>query len=275
MYLKTNSKDMINSILNNMRILTMVASLILLISSYTSLAQPNVGDTVTDFTVTDVHKQKHNLYQYLDKGKYVCIDFFGTTCYQCYTLVPTFNIIFGEYGSNKLDLVFLALNCLDDDATVLNFEQKYGGKYPAVSGMAGGKKVFDNWEIQFWPQLMLIKPDHTLAANIDPINYNTIDSVFRTYGLSKDTTWNSFHEIHNSGIKVFPNPVSYFLTVLQPKNTAFEEQNYVIQDCLGKKVASGKLLTESTIDFSLLNKGVYFLTLFNGNQNSSFRIVKH
>ena len=46
-----------------------------------SFAQLVVGDTVTDFTIVDVHNNEHNLFNYLENGKYVCVDFFGSTSY--------------------------------------------------------------------------------------------------------------------------------------------------------------------------------------------------
>ena len=36
--------------------------------------------TAVDFTVTDTHGNPHNLFSILNSGKYVCIDFFFTTC---------------------------------------------------------------------------------------------------------------------------------------------------------------------------------------------------
>ncbi|MGB3947563.1 MAG: hypothetical protein WBM13_06245, partial [Bacteroidia bacterium] len=39
--------------------------------------------TAPDFTVTDTEGHTHNLYTILNSGKYVCVDFFFTTCPPC------------------------------------------------------------------------------------------------------------------------------------------------------------------------------------------------
>ena len=55
-----------------------ITLIFLLFVSINTFAQTSLTEAV-DFTVTDVDGNEHNLFSYLDDGKYVLIDFFYTT----------------------------------------------------------------------------------------------------------------------------------------------------------------------------------------------------
>ena len=94
--------------------------------------------TAVNFTVTDVHGQTHNLFNILDGGKHVIIDFFFTTCGSCIASVPTLNQAFTDYGCNTGEVYFISIDQGDTDAEVLQYEETYGGLLPSVSGVNGG-----------------------------------------------------------------------------------------------------------------------------------------
>jgi hypothetical protein len=54
----------------------LLLSVFVIVLSYATYAQPTVAE---DFTVTDIDGVEHNLFTYLDQGKYVYLDFFLTT----------------------------------------------------------------------------------------------------------------------------------------------------------------------------------------------------
>ncbi|MBT3207259.1 MAG: T9SS type A sorting domain-containing protein [Bacteroidetes bacterium] len=224
-----------------------------------SFAQLVVGDTVTDFTIVDVHNNEHNLFNYLENGKYVCVDFFGVNCQQCLTLVPTFNEVYSNYGCNKGDLVFLAINYLNYNDEILDFEDKYGGLYPAISGMSGGYTVYEDWQIQFWPQLWLICPNKIFVSNIYPIYQENIDSVFASFGITKDScpTNNILYEIvSDASINIFPDPATTHISI-EYFNQSTYNHNYNIYNMLGEILMEGKVENNATIDISMLKRGIY------------------
>lgn len=242
-------------------------------------AQPIVNDTVSDFTVVDVHENTHNLFSYLDSNKFVCVDFFGISCQQCIDLVPVFNNVYNTYGCNQGDLIFLAINYLNTDGEVLAFEQQQGGIYPAVSGInGGGQAVYQDWQIQYYPQLILIKPDKTVAANIYPINQTNIDSEFNAHNIQQDSCGSNglidkippFKEF-----KIYPIPAKDIL-IIETNQSKNSEIEFKIIEVSGKVLLSKKLYqNRNSIDISILSKGIYLLELSTGKTMSKQKILIH
>ncbi len=54
----------------------LLLSIFVVFLSFSMYAQPTVAE---DFTVTDIDGVEHNLFTYLDQGKYVYLDFYLTT----------------------------------------------------------------------------------------------------------------------------------------------------------------------------------------------------
>ena len=71
-------------------------------------AQTQLTEAV-DFTVTDLNGNEHTLSEYLDAGKYVCIDFFAYWCGPCAAHAPYFTEIYNTYGCNGGDVIFMSM----------------------------------------------------------------------------------------------------------------------------------------------------------------------
>lgn len=237
------------------------------------IAQPAVSDTVPDFTVIDVHGNMHHLYSYLEEGKYVGIDFFGTTCEQCIELVPVLSNIYTSYGCNRSNFVLLAINLLYHDGDVMQFEQDYGGNYPAISGVeGGGANVYYDWEIQFWPQFVLISPNKTLIANINPISLLSIDSTLNHHGIEKDSCdANGFSETRLiNELSIYPNPAKNIIKIKNSYET-LSNYHYIICNLTGQSLLVGR--AECQIDVSTLSSGIYFLELSNDKCSCKRKIL--
>ena len=133
-------------------------------------AQTNLN-TAVDFTITDVHGNTHNLFNYLDDGKHVIIDFFFTTCGPCISSVPTLNQAYTDYGCNTGDVIFLSIDNGDSDSEVMQYETDYAGLLPSASGNdGGGNAVISTYGIGAYPTVVLIAPDRTiLEQDIYPV----------------------------------------------------------------------------------------------------------
>ena len=149
------------------KLLTITAVLTILFAQ----AQTNLT-TAVDFTVTDIHGNTHNLFNYLDNGKHVIVDFFFTTCPPCIASVPILNQAYTDYGCNTGDIIFLSIDNGDSDSEVMQYEINYGGLLPSASGNdGGGNAVVSSYGISAYPTVILIAPNRTiLEQDIYPVS---------------------------------------------------------------------------------------------------------
>jgi hypothetical protein len=129
-------------------------------------------DFAQDFSVKDIYGNTHKLYaDYLDKDKYVFVEFFYVNCQPCRDQTPRINTVFKEFGCNDGELVFLGLENLTDNASVLAFTNNYEMEFPAVSGSeGGGTEVYDAYGYWYTPYKILINPSGEIIADDPPIN---------------------------------------------------------------------------------------------------------
>ena len=72
---------------------------------------------------------------------------------------------------------------------------------------------------------------------------------------------------------VYPNPTSSNATIQIPFG---EEFNMEVTNVLGEIVLKQELVnTETTLETSRLNKGIYFINLYNEKGNQTLRFVKN
>ena len=155
-------------------------------------AQTNLTQAV-DFTVTDVHGNSFNLFDKLDEGFHVVVDFFFTTCGPCIDAVPTLNDAYNQYGCNKEQVYFISIDDRNNDAAVVQFESDYGSLLPAVSGVdGGGAAVVSAYNVGAFPTVILIAPDKSiLSQDIYPVS-----TIFTTFGQ------NGLTEVGCSGVSI-------------------------------------------------------------------------
>jgi len=135
----------------------------------------NVGDVVSDFTVTDTKGNTHNLYSITATGKYVFLDFFFVDCPPCQGTEQYFSELHEKYGCNAGDIYCLVMNTgQDDDAYVESFMTNYGGTFehaPAISGDGGSAVVNTAFNPAAYPTYCIVGPDNKLVnGDIWPIN---------------------------------------------------------------------------------------------------------
>jgi len=119
-----------------------------------------------DFLVKDVNSNQHNLYDYLDAGNLVVIDFFTTNCGPCQTYASHVSASYGHFGCNYGNVIVLGINWGSNNDEVRLFDSLWGAHYPAVSGQqGGGNAVVDMYQVQSYPTVILIAPDRTILNN--------------------------------------------------------------------------------------------------------------
>ena len=238
-------------------------------------------ETAVNFTVEDVDGNVHELFDYLEDGKYVVIDFFFTTCGPCIGSVPILSEAFEKYGCNTEDVFFLGINYGESNFDLFNYVQDYGYLLPAASGWQGGANevVFD-YGIYAFPTVILIAPDkQILHQDIFPVTaYNLDDAIQNLAGIQPSTdgcltvptsTLEIPEDAGLNSLSIFPNPVQGNRVHLKSNLRKQETMKLEIFSVHGQLVAveqrlemvAGELV--STIDLPVLQAGVYHLKVTN------------
>jgi len=257
--------------------LVFAASLLFL---QTANAQTTLTQAV-DFTVTDVEGNVHNLFNILNGGQHVCIDFFFDTCPPCIATSPMFRDTYTNFGCNEEDIFFIAVDVGDTDAQVIAYENSVlGGPpgYPSVSGLnGGGNAVVTAYGISAYPTYILIRPDQTiLEQDMYPIaNAATFTGYFANHGLTpKPCTVGLNDEQADVAFSVYPNPAQSAIYI----NSDKELSGYRVINLLGEVVFSNEqslsIGQQATIDLSSFNAGMYFIEVNIDNAKGRHLFVK-
>lgn len=244
--------------------------------------------TAVDFTVTDTHGQQHSLFNYLDSGKYVVLDFFYVSCLACQATAPAANASYEHFGCNQGGVVFLGIDFGDSNSQVQYFDTFFGVNYPCASGtQGGGDSVNTTYGIVSYPCYILIAPDRNIVIQeINPFTETDCNNAIAGYGVAPMTC--------NTGIdadrtmpepfhlRTFPNPASEMLSVAF---TASPDNHYELEiiDLAGR--VTGQACTMITsgnahigrLDVSAIVTGIYSVRLVENGRyvtNERFSIIR-
>ena len=151
-----------------------------------------------DFTATDCHGTEIHLFDILDGGQYVLIDFFFANCGPCQQATPKVVESYYAIGCNQHDVFYMEISDRDSNAVCQNWCQNYGVEYPTISGPAGGSTICGSsmYNIPAFPTVILIAPNRSIVINdLWPINNaQTVITALEQHGLQQHdcngTTYN-------------------------------------------------------------------------------------
>ena len=236
--------------------------------TFAQINQYNVGDTVNNFTLTDTDGQTYTLYDILNQGKYVYIDFFATNCGTCQAKIPVFNAFYDKYGCNAGDVFCLSIEVGGhNNADVMTFEQQYGGNThhaPAVSVDGGASTVVTDFGISTYPVICGIDPAKKLfIENVSPVqDVNDIAQSFPSNFNPPVMQCSGDIERTNADIiKIFPIPVRHTIHISTP-NTGW----YIVKifDVNGQQVLTQKFFRTNEFLLNVdLKNGIYLLKISN------------
>lgn len=151
------------------------------VKAQTSLTQ------AVDFTATDCHGTEVHLFDILDGGQYVLIDFFFTSCNPCQQAAPKIVESYSAFGCNMYDVYYMEISDRDSDAACQTWCQNYGVEYPTISGAAGGNVICNQYGIPAFPTVILIAPDHSIVIHdLYPIpNTQTVITALESQGVQQ------------------------------------------------------------------------------------------
>lgn len=228
--------------------------------------------TAVDFTVTDLDGNSHNLFSILAAGKYVCLDFFFTTCGPCQATCPYYKTTFQNYGCNTQDVYFMSIDQGNTTAQCQAYETTYlGGPpgYPTISGNdGGGNAVVTAYGISAFPTYILIAPSHTIIeTDMWPISSAAdFDTFFASHSLAHKACLSGIEEDNiSANISVFPNPAVNSITI--EASNSEKVQAVKVFDVLGKQLmnisANGDERME--LNISEFDKGMYYMEIVTEN----------
>lgn len=149
-----------------MKFLNILTFLMFYFISQVLIAQIPNGSIAPNFTLTDIDGNTHELYDYLDQGKSVLLDFFAVWCSPCQSHAQTLENAFQTYGPNgDNSMMFLSLEAEDatTDAQCIN----YGGfpwssiiSYPIVNTTGS---IPYQYNINYYPSVFIVCPDRTIT----------------------------------------------------------------------------------------------------------------
>ena len=234
--------------------------------------------TAVDFTVTDTQGNSHNLFTYLNAGKYVCIDFFYKDCPACVTTTPYLQTTFQHFGCNEGDLIILAISSQDNDATLSSYANTNGFAFPFISSSTGGgSSVHSTYGISATPTFILIAPNKNIVErDMWPLaNAQALISKISSNGVQAQACTSNIDENFKFEINTYPNPVENVFNVIASN---INQIQFEVIDILGKTVMMESQNSNDgqfTIDMSSLKSGLYFVRYSNKHEIiGSSKIVK-
>lgn len=141
--------------------------------------------TAVDFTATDCHGTEVHLFDILDGGQAVLIDFFFVNCGPCQQATPKVVESYYTMGCNMHDVFYIEISDRDSDVACQNWVNNYAVEYPTISGPAGGSGICSTYQIGAFPTVILIMPDRSIAIqDLWPIsNAQTIVNQLGQHGV--------------------------------------------------------------------------------------------
>ena len=166
------------------KIFTFIFALIL---SFNVKAQCPLTEAI-DFTATDCYGEETiNLFEILDRGQYVLIDFYFYSCSPCQQAVPHVIEAYEAFGCNQHDVFFMEITPFDSDELAQWWAEHYGVPYPTISRDGGGFEIDEDYQVPQYPTLVLIAPDRQiLLGDIYPVeSAQTIIDALTAFGIEE------------------------------------------------------------------------------------------
>lgn len=129
-------------------------------------AQTTLTEAV-NFSSTAHNGEEIDLFEILDGGQYVLIDFFFTTCGPCKETTPRIVDAYYRLGCNEGDVYFMEISPTDNNSSYStpSWLETYDIPFPTIHTATGGvtgDEIYEMYDIKGCPTLILIAPDRDI-----------------------------------------------------------------------------------------------------------------
>jgi len=226
-----------------------------------------------DFTAYDVDGNEWDLFEILNAGQYVCLDFSKTDCILSQENAPVVNGAYEYFGCNGFDVVFLGINAGNTLAEVQAYLEENGIGFPYISGIHGNEvlTIYEDYNIGACPTQILIAPDKSIVEQ-DIWSYQgdaVLVTVLESHGLTQNNCLVGINENRDMAIHLFPNPADRHINIQLFGQNSTDETKIEILNVLGEKQKRFVLVSgQKEINISELDEGLYLMVVSVGSEKS-------
>ncbi len=222
-------------------------------------------DIAPDFTLTDLNGDTYNLYDELDLGKTVLVEFFATDCGYCHGYAPLVEELWQTNGADGETLWIWSIEAAGaNDVLIQEFIDQHSSTNPFFS-TKGNRAVVDAYGVTWTPRFFVVCPDRTMTsclayeahAYIDTCAMTT-DNQLLLAGQKRDVI-----EYNNQDITIDIDD--------------FKNRNFTIDiyNSTSNKILTKEIKETISIPFnkSSYKSDIYFIRVSNGKESFIRKIV--
>jgi len=172
--------------------------LLLFLSSFHAYAQLPDGAIAPNWTLTDLDGNSHNLYDVLESGQHVILDFGATWCGPCWNyhqsgILDDLHHDYGPDGTNEIRVFMIEADGGTNDACLYGQPGCSGGTtgdwvtgtdYPIINLSGADLGVENDYDINYYPTLYAINAEHNTVWETGQLSYGNWETLlFESFEL--------------------------------------------------------------------------------------------